>query len=59
MTTFTQNELDLITMIIRIFIIGAYVPIVALVLYIFKGDGYEQPRRPKRKSKRTLQHSRD
>ena len=56
MTTFTQNELDLITMVIRIFIIGAYVPIVALILHIFKGDGYEQP---KRKSKRTLQKSRD
>lgn len=56
MTTFTQNELDLITMVIRIFIIGAYVPIVALMLHIFKGDQYEQP---KRKSKRTLQHSRD
>ena len=48
MTTFTHNELDLITMIIRIFIIGAYVPIVALMLHIFKGDQYEQP---KRKSK--------
>ena len=56
MTTFTQKELDLITMVIRIFIIGAYVPIVALVLHIFKGDQYE---RPKRKSKRTLQHSRN
>ena len=56
MTTFTHNELDLITMIIRIFIIGAYVPIVALILHIFKGDRYEQP---KRKSKQTLQHSRD
>lgn len=56
MTTFTQNELDLITMVIRVFIIGAYVPIVALVLHIFKGDRYE---RPKRKSKRTLQHSRN
>lgn len=56
MTTFTQNELDLITMIIRVFIIGAYVLIVALVLHIFKGDSYEQQ---KRKSKRTLQHSRD
>ena len=56
MTTFTHNELDLITMIIRVFIIGAYVLIVALMLHIFKGDQYEQP---KRKSKRTLQHSRD
>ena len=56
MTTFTQNELDLITMVVRIFIIGAYVPVVALVLHIFKGDQYEQP---KRKSKRTLQYSRD
>ena len=57
MTTFTHNELDLITIIIRILIIiGAYVPIVALMLHIFKGDQYEQP---KRKSKRTLQHSRD
>ena len=56
MTTFTHNELDLIAMIIRIFIIGAYVPIVALMLHIFKGDQYEQP---KRKSKRTLQNSRD
>lgn len=59
MTNFTQTELDLITMAIRIFMIGAYVPIVALVLHIFKGDQYEQPRRPKRKSKQTLQHSRD
>lgn len=56
MTTFTHNELDLITIIIRILIIGAYVPIVALMLHIFKGDQYEQP---KRKSKRTLQKSRD
>ena len=50
MVTSTQNELDLITMAIRVFIIGA------LMLHIFKGDQYEQP---KRKSKRTLQHSRD
>ena len=56
MTTFTQNELDLITMVIRVFIIGAYVLIVALILHIFKGDQYE---RPKRKSKQTLQHSKN
>ena len=56
METFTQNELDLITMAIRVLIIGAYVLIVALMLHIFKGDQYEQQ---KRKSKRTLQHSRD
>lgn len=56
MVTFTQNEIDLITMAIQVFIIGTYVLIVALMLHIFKGDQYEQP---KRKSKRTLQHSRD
>lgn len=56
MTTFTQNELDVITMVTRILIIGTYVLIVALMLHIFKGDQYEQP---KRKSKRTLQKSRD
>lgn len=56
MVTFTKNGLDLSTMAIRVFIIGAYVLIVALILHIFKGDGYEQP---KSKSKRTLQKSRD